>query len=441
MNFTRLRGLAAGLATLIVVPMAAQTVALENGMTQLFNIADRNNTTLAAYETAIKEAALKVDVAKQERLPEVNTQLALSYLGDAHLWNRTMGDHMTAEMPHFGNTFVISASQPVYTGGAITSGIKLAELGETMARQQAESHASDVHLLVANLYLSLHSLANQCEVVKQNIVLADSLISKTRVRYGQGVVLNNDITRYELMRSTMNLQLTALQDRMDIVSHQLMTALNPNSPTSEVYTLLPSDAFDITAIPDEQHWQALAQAQNNGIKQSMTAVAMKRQEEKLVKSERLPKIAIVAENNFNGPITIEVPPIDKNLDYWYVGVGISYNISSLYKTKKKIAAATTATEHASQQQQVAREGVSDAVHAAYVNLGTACKELSTREKSMQLARQNYDVIEARYQEGLAIVTDMTDAANVRLDAELQWANSRIAVAQALYNLKWVAGDI
>ena len=60
---------------------------------------------------------------------------------------------------------------------------------------------------------------------------------------------------------------------------------------------------------------------------------------------------------------------------------------------------------------------------------------------MELARQNYDVISNRYNNGLALVTDMTDAANVRLDAELQYVDTQIAVALAYYKLKYVAGDI
>lgn len=57
---------------------------------------------------------------------------------------------------------------------------------------------------------------------------------------------------------------------------------------------------------------------------------------------------------------------------------------------------------------------------------------------MQLARENYDVVSRRYQNGLAIVTDLTDAANMRLDAELQLANARINLVYAYYNLCFVA---
>lgn len=48
------------------------------------------------------------------------------------------------------------------------------------------------------------------------------------------------------------------------------------------------------------------------------------------------------------------------------------------------------------------------------------------------------MVSRRYQNGLAIVTDLTDAANMRLDAELQLANARINLVYAYYNLCFVA---
>ena len=45
----------------------------------------------------------------------------------------------------------------------------------------------------------------------------------------------------------------------------------------------------------------------------------------------------------------------------------------------------------------------------------------------------------RYQNGLAIVTDLTDAANMKLDAELQLSDARISLVYAFYNLKYAAG--
>lgn len=63
---------------------------------------------------------------------------------------------------------------------------------------------------------------------------------------------------------------------------------------------------------------------------------MNEQKVKLERSELLPKIALVAAEHLDGPITIEVPVLDNNFNYWYVGVGIKYNFSSLFKNNKKV---------------------------------------------------------------------------------------------------------
>ena len=229
-----------------------------------------------------------------------------------------------------------------------------------------------------------------------------------------------------------------------IVRKQLATALGvadgDTAALASAVTMLPEEAFDDKSINvgAEAEWQQLASQEHIGLQQSALGVDISRTQEKLERSERLPKLALIAENHLDGPITIEVPPIDKNLNYWFVGVGVSYNFSALWKNKSKVRKARLATANAQDRLTEARKGVSDGVHAAFVDFGTARTQLATREKSLQLARENYDVVSRRYQNGLAIVTDLTDAANMRLDAELQLANARISLVYAYYNLCFVA---
>lgn len=119
-------------------------------------------------------------------------------LGNVKIWDRPLKNKFTAATPHFGNNFALMARQTVYSGGAITSGIRLAKLGREMAEAEAEENRQRVRFLLAGHYLQLHNLRNQQEVFDQNIALAQTLISQTRRRAEQGIALSNDITRHEL---------------------------------------------------------------------------------------------------------------------------------------------------------------------------------------------------------------------------------------------------
>ena len=60
---------------------------------------------------------------------------------------------------------------------------------------------------------------------------------------------------------------------------------------------------------------------------------------------------------------------------------------------------------------------------------------------MQLAQQNYEVVNNRYLNQLALITDMIDASNMKLDAELNDADAYINIAYAYYKMKYIAGQL
>lgn len=427
-------------AAFTCLPIAswAQTSDIDSGLAEMFRLAEQHNATLHTLQSSLLEARAGIETAKTARLPEVSASLSFSYLGNARIWNRHFGEGTKAEMPHYGNNFLLKASQVIYAGGAIDGSIRLAEQNAEMKGLAIEEEVQKVRFLLTGLYLQLHSLKNAQEVYNTNGALAEEMIALMRKRREQGVALRNDITRYELQLQEMQLGATTMSDRQSIVRKQLATALGTDSVSVR---LLGEQAFDDSQIrmETEEMWQQRALANHKGLQQSVLSIDISRTKETLEKAERLPKVALVAENHLDGPITIEVPPINKNLNYWFVGVGVSYNFSSLYKNKRNIRQAELATSMAADRLTEAKAGVSDAIHAAYVNFGTARTELDTRKKSVQLAAENYDVVRKRYENGMAIVTDLTDAANMKLDAELALVNARINLVYAFYNLKYAAG--
>ena len=160
-----------------------------------------------------------------------------------------------------------------------------------------------------------------------------------------------------------------------------------------------------------------------------------------MRSERLPKIGLQAGWSMDGPILVEVPPINRNLSYWYVGVGISYNISSLYKSNKSLSRSRAATQRSIEQLDATRENVNLAVNADHVRYLEAYEELKTRQKSVELAERNYRTTSTRYSADMALITDMLDAANSKLDAEQQLVNARINIIYYYYKLLFTTGKI
>lgn len=405
------------------------------GIDEMFRLADENSSSIKSYSTGKDAAAMALKSAKAQRLPDINASLSASYLGDGNLWDRDFSNGQTISMPHFGNNFALQASMTVYAGGAINSGIALAELGEQMATLDWQKNRQDIRFLLTGYYLNLFKLNNQAEVLEKNIELTKLVIKNMVARRKQGSALKNDITRYELQLENQKLQLTKVNDAKKIMNHQLVTTLHLPGGTEIVpdTTLLANNVV----AGNEDEWQQKASTSNLSLQQSGLNVEMSRQKEKLERSELFPKIAIIAEEHLDGPITIEVPVLDNNFNYWFVGVGVKYNISSLFKSNKKVKQARLQTRRAMEEQTLAHEQVENAVQAAYTDYLTSFTELQTQTKKTELANQNYKVTDNRYRNDLALLTDMLDASNTKLDAELGLVNARIDVIYNYYKMKYL----
>lgn len=406
---------------------------------RMFTLADENSKTIQVENVAHSEAQEAVRVAQNGRLPDIELSLSASYLGNGCLMDRDFTNGQNIKMPHFGNNLAIKATQLIYGGGVVNTGIAMAKLKEEMASVNMEATRSRVRFMLTGFYLDLYKLQNVLKVYDRNIELAKVVIADTKARNEAGVVLQNDITRYELLLKNLELGRKRVSNSVEILNYDLVTILGlPSETLIQPDTTLLAQSFP---VQDMAYWQQLAENEAYSVKQSALAVEMSQKNEKMVRAERLPSVALVAANHFDGPITIEVPVIDKNFNYWYVGVGVSYKLSSLYKSGKNIKRARISTDVNRRRREEVLEQTSLAVQADYTQYMEAYDEVSTLEKNVQLAKENYEVTETRYRNEMALVTEMLDASNQLLDAELQLANARINVIFNYYKLKNTSGNL
>ena len=417
-------------------------------ISQLFQKVEDNSKSLRTSLSGVEAAHLGIESAKSKKLPDLDASLSFSYIGNALITDRDFSNVHGLKSPHFGNNFAFQAQQVVYAGGAINAGIKLAELGKQQAEVGVKLTRQQIRFIALGQYLDLYKIDNRIKVYEKNIELTRQLIDDIKEKQTHGMALKNDITRYELQMESLKLGLTALRNNRSILNHQLCNTLGMNQDSQ-----MNQGNQEIQIIPDatiadktygkegEAYWQTAGTLNSPLLEQSSNAIRIAEQKEKIAKSDLLPKVAFVAADNFDGPILFELPPVDKNLNVWYVGVSVKYSLSSLFKSNKRIKQAAVETRQAKEAHAVQAEQLNNNVQAAYVQYQQTYVELETQRKSVELAQQNYDVMNARYLSQLALVTDMVDASNLKLNAELSEVDARINIVYAYYRMKYVAGEI
>lgn len=417
-------------------PAGATSDTLRLTLTDVFTKIENENQTMSMLRTAQEAAEEGIKSAKNARYPEINAELNVSYIGDGFLTDRDFSNFTKAPSPHLGNGFTLEAQQVVYAGGAVNAAVKMAEHEGHMSEAAISKSRQGLRLMAAGEYLDLFRTDNSIKVYKENIALTIKLIEEINARREQGLALAADVTRYELRLEMLKLDLVRLQNTREIMNYRLVNSLG--LPEGTVISSILGDEEDMRDR-SRQNWQEIAADASPEMKVSGIKADMALTRQKLVRSERLPKIAVVAYENFNGPITFEIPPIDKNLNIWYVGLGIRYNFSSLYKSGHKLKQAAIEVRQAEQAKNVTEENLRNDVQKAYADYMQSYVELETREKSLQLADENYERIHDRYMEQLVLVTDMLDAFNMKLDAELGVSAANAEIQYRLCCLRYAAG--
>lgn len=417
-------------------PAGATSDTLRLTLTDVFTRIENENQTMSMLRTAQEAAEEGIKSAKNARYPEINAELNVSYIGDGFLTDRNFSNFTKAPSPHFGNGFTLEAQQVVYAGGAVNAAVEMAEHEGHMSEAVISKSRQGLRLMAAGEYLDLFRTDNSIKVYKENIALTTKLIEEINARREQGLALAADVTRYELRLEMLKLDLVRLQNTREIMNYRLVNSLG--LPEGTVISSILGDDEDMRDR-SRQNWQEIAADASPEMKVSGIKADMALTKQKLVRSERLPKIAVVAYENFNGPITFEIPPIDKNLNIWYVGLGIRYNFSSLYKSGHKLKQAAIEVRQAEQAKNVTEENLRNDVQKAYADYMQSYVELETREKSLQLADENYERIHDRYMEQLVLVTDMLDAFNMKLDAELGVSAANAEIQYRLCCLRYAAG--
>lgn len=405
---------------------------------ELFELVENESAVLAARKSSIDVAGRRVEEARARRLPDINASLSAAYNGNVLMLDRDMSNARGISQPHWSNSFALEAQQVVYAGGAVSAGIRLAEIERRQAETATEMTRSAERFSALGKYLDLFKIDNSIRVYESNITLTAKIIDDIKARHSEGMALQNDVTRYELQMETLRLGLRRLTDSRKVINYQLCNTLGLKNET-----IVPDSNVINEPVKDDNEagWQLRASASSPRMKSSLLDIEAAVEQLNIEKSGLKPKLVVFAADNFSGPFVYDLPPIDKNFNIWYVGVGIRYSLSSLFKSNKSVSRAKSVVNMTKLESAGTAEAVSNSMNEAYTLYRQSFADLRTRQKSVELANSNYKVMNDRYHSQMALVTDMVDASNLKLDAELQEVNARAAIIFAYYRMKFIAGEI
>lgn len=407
-------------------------------MEEVVQLALENHTQLQLSKDNIQIARQQTRIAELQKLPSINATANAFYLGDALILDKDFSKVATVNMPHFGNSYSVQASELIFKGGLVKKSIELSELREQLAELDHEKDAQNIKFLVMSTYLDIQKIINQKNVYLNNRKLATQRLENVNKFYKQGMVTRNEIIRGELLLKNLEQGILVLDNSRAALNYQLAIAIG----ISPDVLIEPAASFaEATEAQELAYFQELAHQNHSVLKSAQTGISMSEKNIEIIRTDRMPTIAAFGGYSMARPVTSTLPAQDFYTNTWQTGVSISYNIDNLYKTKEKEQLGKFQLNQAKNVLVLQRQNLDVQTNAAWLKWREAVQQAKLYKESEELANENYKIIEAKYLNQLALQADMTDATNAKLEAELQYANSEINVQYQYYSLLKTTGTL
>lgn len=404
---------------------------------ELFVLARQHNEALKLSKIRTRIAQRNQDVVKSARLPELETSLSYSYLGDAVVWDMHFGERTSMPMPHQGVKFGIEVTEMLYQGGGLRNKIEKAVLETELEETYFEKDWEDIKITLIQSYLNLYKLQQQEKVLQQNLHLAQVRLKNIYNLYEEGMVTHNDITRSELQLSRLQLQLLENNNSQSIVNQQLNLALG----LENVEIRVPNLEEPSFQLRNGKPWWYFSEQTVPELRIAEKEIETSQAQVRIEKAKLWPSLALFAGNELLRPITTTSPVEDRYLHTYQIGLKLSYDISSQYHAREKIASAREQASLAEQQKKVTSQEFEQRIFAGYTRYQQAVQSKITFEKNVLLAGENYEQVTTKYFNQLALMVDLIDASNAKLEAELKLKNAEAEILYQYYQILRTLGKL
>lgn len=310
-------------------------------------------------------------------------------------------DLFTLGIINKGKTAGIWALQPVFAGGQIVNGNKLAKVGEEAARIRREQSADQVQLQTEALYWQLVTLKAEKQTVETAITMLDTLSRQVKAAVDAGIVTRNDLLKVDLKRSSYRADLVDLDNGIELMKMLLAQQMGLGTESkADVDATVPENVPEYPSALHVNSSDALGQTADHRL--LVKNVEAKELEKKMETGSHMPQVGVGAgwfyhdvfnqNHNFGGVmVTVSVP-----ISGWWGG-------SHAIKRKSlELANARTELENLSQKLEIEMADKWD-------NLTAAHRKMAIAAEAIEQSKENLRLNQAYYDAGMSTITDLLDA--------------------------------
>lgn len=323
------------------------------------------------------------------------------------------------ELMKHGFSASVVAVQPIFTGGRILNGNRLASLGEEAASLQAKIKMRDVLEDVESTYYLVVGLKEKEAAVVAAMTLIDSLERVAESALANGLATRADILQISLKRNEINAKRQQLASGIRMSRRLLCNQIGIGYSDSVDFggdSLLKMHPTVVELSGGHPLQQESHRPESRLLEINVESQKLLK---KMTKGETRPQLALVGIGYYGNAVRND---LSANA---VAGFSLNVPLTDWWGTAHKMKEHNIRIEQAQMAETHYGELMTLEEEKAYNDMVDACMLMRSDSAALQLARENYRLAEINYAAGVTTVSEVLQAHALLLQAENAVTDRRV----------------
>ena len=304
---------------------------------------------------------------------------------------------MSISMMKHGTIASITAIQPVFAGGQIINGNKLAKIGEEVSRLRQQLSEDEVETTAEQYFWQLVTLEEKQRTIASVEEMLADIHKDVNLAVEAGLTLRNDLLKVELRQNEVESQKVKIQNGMALVKMLLAQycGLRDTSFTLRYTT----EAISPLTIKRDHQQALLNTPEYQLLDKQVEATSLQK---KMAVGENLPSVAVGAGYNYHNLL-------GSDQTFGMIFATVSVPLSNWWGGSHAIKRKKIAQQQAIDQRDDNAELLTIRMQKAWNDVEEAYQQLTIAERSIRQAEENLRLSRNCYQAGTTTMSDLLEA--------------------------------
>lgn len=401
-----------------------------------------NSNKLKTDSSRINSAIAQLENVNDNRLPSANISYGYSkaFMPTNELFLPIPGQNEPIGLPN--NTDLqlgtLSISEPIFAGNKIRNAKASAQILIDLQRFNFENSQRGVMMQLIKAYFQLYKLDKTAAANQQKLLDIKHNVRQTESFRSQGMATKNDVLRWKLQMANSRLDSLEIAKTRGTVNYMLdlltglpeNTVIHPEDGKEYLLAELNRDDIIEKAINNRPDVDAM------NTQKELSSVKIKS-----AKNTMLPTLSASGSVYYINPSRKFIPEQYSFLAPVSIGLNLSWDISSLYKTHHKVNLAKIEQQTIENQSEQLKNKVKTEVNTAWLSYKQSKVKVEILETAIDQAEENKRIYVSKYENHLASTTERIDAETQLFSAKIRLELSKIEVKEAYYQLLEATGEL